>query len=106
MQTSRDALSSFGRHYFKGTTIAIEPVVPGSDEDSGYQKALEDLQNISADPLFESIQELLTKETSDLLNTYLCGKDIEFDLSSIKTTIELFVKQDIPLAKWLSPTLL
>jgi hypothetical protein len=103
LQTSRDALSSFGRHYFKGTTIAIEPV-PGSDEDSGYQKALKDLQNISADPLFESVQDLLKEEkTSELLNTYLCGKDIEFDLSSMKTTIELFVKQDIPLAKWLSP---
>jgi superfamily I DNA and/or RNA helicase len=103
LQTSRDALSSFGKHYFKGTTIAIEPV-SGFGESSGYQKALEDLQNISLNPFFESVQELLEEEkTSELLNTYLCGKDIEFDLSSVKTAVELFTKQDIPLAKWLSP---
>ena len=103
LQTSRDALSSFGKHYFKGTTIAIEPVLEFG-EGSGYQKALEDLQNISLNPFFESVQELLEEEeTSELLNTYICGKDIEFDLSSIKTVVELFTKQDIPLAKWLSP---
>jgi len=105
LQTSRDALSSsFGKYYFKGTTIAIEPVLSEPDKVSGYQKALEDLQNISLNPIFESVQDLLEEEkTSALLNTYLCGKDIEFDLSSVKTVVELFTKQDIPLAKWLSP---
>jgi len=103
LQTSREALSSFGKYYFKETNIAIEPVSEFG-KSSGYQKALEDLQNISLNPIFESVQELLDEEkTSELLNTYLCGKDIEFDLSSIKTTVELFTKQDIPLAKWLSP---
>jgi energy-coupling factor transporter ATP-binding protein EcfA2 len=104
LQTLRNALSSFGKYYFKGTAIAIEPVISGSDKVSGYQKALEDLQNISLNPFFESVQELLEEEkTSELLNTYLCGKDMEFDLSSVKTVVELFTKQDIPLAKWLSP---
>jgi hypothetical protein len=102
LQTSRDALSSLGKHYFKGTTIAIESISEFG-ESSGYQKALEDLENISLNPFFESVQELLEEEkTSELLNTYLCSKDMEFDLSSVKTTIELFVKQDMPLAKWLS----
>jgi len=104
LQTLRKALSSFGKYYFKGTTIAIEPVFSGFGESSGYQKALEDLQNISLNPFFESVQELLEEdEASELLNTYLCGKDMEFDLSSVKTVVELFTKQDIPLAKWLSP---
>jgi peptidoglycan hydrolase CwlO-like protein len=104
LQISREKLLPFGKYYFEGTTIAIEPVLPESDEVSGYQKALEDLQNISLNPIFESVQELLEEEkTSELMNTYLCGKDIEFDLSSVKTVVELFTNQDIPLAKWLSP---
>ncbi|WP_299229300.1 AAA domain-containing protein [Sulfurihydrogenibium sp.] len=104
LETSRKALSSFGNCYFKGTAIAMEPVLSGSDKASGYQRALEDLQNISLNPIFESVQELLEEEkTSELLNTYLCGKDMEFDLSSVKTVVELLTKQDIPLAKWLSP---
>jgi superfamily I DNA and/or RNA helicase len=102
LQTSRDALSSLGKHYFKGTTIAIESISEFG-ESSGYQKALEDLENISLNPFFESVQELLEEEkTSELLNTYLCSKDMEFDLSSVKTVVELFTKQDMPLAKWLS----
>jgi hypothetical protein len=52
LQISRDALSSFGKHYFKGTTIAIEPV-SGFGESSGYQKALEDLENISLNPFLK-----------------------------------------------------
>jgi superfamily I DNA and/or RNA helicase len=102
LEKIREALSSFGDYYFKGTSIAIEKLDSDNEDEPGYKKAIEDLENISTNQILEDIKDLLSREGSNLLNTYIYGRPLKFDLSSIKTTVELFVNQDIPLAKWLS----
>ena len=88
--------AKISEYYFNGTSISIE--------ETTYEKAVEDLGEVSANQTIEDLSKLINlEESSNLLDIYLSGREIKTNLNSIKNTVEFFVSQDIPLAKWLSP---
>jgi len=88
--------TKISEYYFNGTSVSIE--------ETTYKKAIEDLNEVSANQTVEDLSKLINfDEESNLLDIYLSGREIKTNLNSIKNTVEAFVSQDIPLAKWLSP---
>jgi len=88
--------TKISEYYFNGTSISIE--------ETTYKKAIEDLGEVSANQTVEDLSKLINfDEESNLLDIYLSGREIKTNLNSIKNTVEFFVSQDIPLAKWISP---
>jgi superfamily I DNA and/or RNA helicase len=96
LEEARKKDTKISDYYFNGTSISIE--------ETTYKKAIEDLNEVSANQTVEDLSKLINlDEESNLLDIYLSGREIKTNLNSVKNTIETFISQDIPLAKWLSP---
>jgi len=110
LEKTIEGLKTF-HFFFKGTSIAVEKVEEIKEKRDNkeiykvnYKKIKTELEYDSTNQIFEDITELIKSNMdSKLLNTYICGRALETELTSIKTTVETFVSQDIPLAKWFSP---